>query len=149
MYSVLEYLEESAAAYPEKTAFEDMEEAVSFQELLRRAKRIGTALAGILPPGSPVPVFLPKSVKAVEVFLGAVYAGCFYSMLDRKQPAARLSSILDTLAAPCVVTDREGEQQAIQQFGRSALLYEELVGQEPDEALLGRIRAGHTDLEVL
>ena len=65
MYSVLEYLEDSVKRFPDKIAFADPEEEISFSELMRRAKRIGTALARALPPGSPVPVHLPKSVQAV------------------------------------------------------------------------------------
>ena len=149
MYSVLEYLEKSVEVCPDKTAFSDMEEAVSYRELVLRAKRIGTALARRIPPGSPVPVYLQKSVKAVTVFLGAVYAGCFYTLLDRKQPEARLKSIMETLGASICVTDESGKIKAEQFFSQSVLLEEELSAVEPDEELLKRIRNERIDTDVL
>ena len=112
MISVLEYLELSAKRLPDKTAVADPEERASFEELLKSAERIGSALAAHVSAGSPVPVYLPKGVKAVRAFMGAVCAGCFYSMLDKKQPEARLSSILDTLDAKVLVTDYENAEKA-------------------------------------
>lgn len=38
------------------------------------------------------------------MFMGAVYAGCFYVLLDTKQPAARISQILDILDSNVIVT---------------------------------------------
>ena len=149
MYSVLEYLEDSVKRFPDKIAFADPEEEISFSELMRRAKRIGTALARALPPGSPVPVHLPKSVQAVTVFLGALYAGCFYVFLDRKQPAARLKSILETLDAAVLVTDESGAEAVKSFFDGTALDFKELLRTEADEALLGDIRRERIDTEVL
>ena len=149
MYSVLEYLEDSVKKNPDKIAFSDMEESVSYGELAHRAKRIGTAIARRLSPGNPVPVYLEKSVRAVVVFLGAVYAGCFYSFLDRKQPKTRLGTILKTLDASCCVTDRSGAEQAEAYFDQQLFLYEELLQEECDEELLAGIRARQIDLDLL
>ncbi len=146
MKNVLEYLEETAGRQPDKIAVADTKEAFTFAELKDTARRIGTALAGKLPPGSPVPVYMPKCAKAVVVFMGAVYAGCFYSMLDRKQPEGRLRSIMDTLAAGIVVTDREAETAPGE---AERLFYEDLVREEADDALLMRIREQAVDTDPL
>lgn len=37
--------------------------------------------------------------------LGTVYAGCCYSVLDTRQPAARTLQVLDTLTPAFLVTD--------------------------------------------
>ena len=39
--NVLEYLEASAAKYPDKTAFADLDSACTFEELRQRARRLG------------------------------------------------------------------------------------------------------------
>ena len=83
MTNVLEYLEETAGKYPEKEAFADENNSCTFKELQERARRIGSALAGRTEPGKPVAVWMEKSVNAVAAFLGIVYAGCFYVMLDK------------------------------------------------------------------
>ena len=75
--SILEYLEESARKYPDKTAFADEHTSCTFKELEQTARRTGTALAKYFTPRNPVPVFMEKSVETIGVFMGAVYAGCF------------------------------------------------------------------------
>jgi len=160
MTNVLEYLENAASNTPQKVAFADLEEQVTYAQLAENARRIGTALAkkagmqgsACISPVrevKPVPVYMRKSVKAVTVFMGAVYAGCFYSMLDAKQPAARLESILGTLDASFVVTDREHEQQAKEQLHVQCLIYEDLLETEPDQELLRIIRERHIDTDPL
>ena len=150
MINVLEYLEGSAAKYPDKTVFADPEEEISYACLVRHAKSIGTALAGVMDKPGPVPVLMHKGVKAVEVFMGAVYAGCFYSMLDIKQPAVRISSILHTLEARVLVTGAEEDADAGEAAaGLKVLYYEDLVRTEPDEALLAEIRSRTLDTDPL
>ena len=74
--SILEYLEESARKYPDKTAFADEHTSCTFKELEQTARRAGTALAKYFTPRNPVPVFMEKSVETIGVFMGAVYAVC-------------------------------------------------------------------------
>lgn len=50
-------------------------------------------------------LYLEKSVSAFAAMLGTVYAGCCYSVLDTRQPAARTLQVLDTLAPAFLVTD--------------------------------------------
>ena len=39
--------------------------------------------------------------------MGAVYAGCFYVLIDTKQPASRLNQILDILKSEVIVTSEK------------------------------------------
>ena len=52
--SILEYLEESARKYPDKTAFADEHTSCTFKELEQTARRTGTALAKHFTPRNPV-----------------------------------------------------------------------------------------------
>ena len=63
--SILEYLEESARKYPDKTAFADEHTSCTFKELEQTARRTGTALAKHFTPRNPVPVFMEKSVETI------------------------------------------------------------------------------------
>src|SRR5699024_4141724 len=76
--NVLEYLERSAAAHPEKIAVADDLLSCTYEELLRDARRIGSGLCTRFSPRMPVAVFMEKSVETLKLFFGAVYAGCFY-----------------------------------------------------------------------
>ena len=175
--SVLNYLKNSSERFPDKIAFADPEESVTFRELRERGMRIGSALSRVLPPRSCVPVFMPKGVKAVSVFMGAAYAGCFYSMLDMKQPVSRLESVLDSLDASYIVTSREVDEASLLKItGDSAaaecyeeagssegaddsspasakrpklLYYEDLEAASLDEALLAARQASAADTDPL
>lgn len=135
--NILEYLEKSAEDYPEKIAFADEELSCTFRELEESSRRIGSALAGRICPGSPVPVFMEKGVETIKVLMGVVQAGGFYVVLDTHQPRLRLEQILDTLDAELLITSAKyekelealgftGEVLRFEQLSRAQLLPEAL-----------------------
>ena len=109
--NILDYLESSAERFPNKTAFADEYTSCSYRDLERRARTAGTCIAKKAEPGSPIPVFMEKSVNAIYAFMGAVYAGCFYVLLDPKLPSERLKQILNTLEARVLVADMNFKKQ--------------------------------------
>ena len=48
--NVLEYLEKSAVAYPDKTAVADDKNSLTYTELMNNAKKVGARLAGKTAP---------------------------------------------------------------------------------------------------
>lgn len=148
--NVLEYLEESAEKYPEKTAFADAYGSCTFAQLESRARGIGSALSKKIAPATPVPVFMEKGADTIALLLGCVYAGCFYCILDVKQPPARLRQILETLQAPAAVTCKSYLETFRElDFAGETLLLEELqcAPSEPDR--LQTIRLQQTDTAPL
>lgn len=107
MYNVIEYLEESAKKYPTKVAFADLEKEITYGELLMKSQEIGTSLLSHFSMGEPVAIFMEKSVDTICLLFGAIYAGCFYVMLDIKQPSIRLNHIMETLKTKQVVTSQK------------------------------------------
>ncbi len=94
--SILEYLEESARKYPDKTAFADEHTSCTFKELEQTARRTGTALAKYFTPRNPVPVFMEKSVETIGSFHGRCLCRMlFYVLMDTKQPASNFSRFLE------------------------------------------------------
>ena len=147
---ILDYLEETAARLPDKTAFADPETAVTFAELLRGARAVASALLAHTQPRMVLGFYMDKSVSALVGFMGAVYAGCAYAPLNLRHPAARILSILDTLDAPVVITDRAHlAQLEAMQSGRTLLCVEDLLEHEEDAAGLAAIRRGMIDVDPL
>lgn len=157
--SILSFLETSAARLPEKTSFAGPDSALSFAQLLQKAQSAGTCLAlqKGFHPRRPIVFLLEKSPLCVAGFLGAIYAGCFYVMLDPKHPVARLCAVLEVLHPTVLVTDaaHTAQVQALAQTstqipGSCAVLQLEDICETPvNAALLAEIRAQATDLDPL
>jgi amino acid adenylation domain-containing protein len=128
MKNVTEYLVRTVRSYRQKVAVHDSEKQISFAELWDAAMRISNALADAhVERNSPVGVFIPKGCKMVEAFAGINLCSCFYVPLDTKSPDSRVSSILSTLEAPCVITDKAHEIQLSYFYKGKVLVYEEVV----------------------
>ncbi len=156
MTNVLEFLEQSAEKYPNKIAFADEENCCTWQELKEQAQKIGTALTKEVVMGSPVAVWMDKSVDAIITFMGIVYAGCFYVMLDKKQPLQRIAQILDTLEQPLIITNEYSSKEtaALREFkkqetGFKILEYQILMQEAIQIEYLSKIRAKTLDIHPL
>ena len=132
--SVIEYLERTVCSYPNKEAVHDSEMSITFSELWDTAKRISNAIKAVgMVKNSPVGVFIPKGCKMVESFAGINMCGCFYVPLDTKSPDSRVSSILTTLDATCVITDKAHESQLGNFYKGKVLVIEDVVANvKPD-----------------
>ncbi len=148
--NILDYLEASAASCPGKTAYEDLEQSYTYEEAVEQAKRIGSALLAVLSQNAPVPVLMEKRAQTLNVFMGAVYAGCFYTLVEPEQPAERIRTILETLKARIIVTTWELSKPLEELgFGGRVLLAEELAFHEIDEEGLLRRRRTACDTDPL
>ncbi len=132
--NIAEYLERSAAAFPDKVAFSDSNREITFSTLRGEARRTASALISAGVRRKPIAIYLKKSVECIAAFLGCAYAGNFYSPLDVEMPDERVSKILATLCPPVIITDRAHVDQISPLAGKSRLfLYEDLMDTPADE----------------
>lgn len=106
MKSVLDYLERTATIYAAKPAYIDEKRTITFGELKADAQKIASGILDAAGAGTPVVVYMEKSVECIEGFLGVLYTGAFYVPIDTAMPYARVKLILDTLGAKLVLTTR-------------------------------------------
>ena len=90
MKNILEYLEKTEQQYPCHTALDDGIFAFTWKELAGISRKMGTAFAGKTEPGQPIVILAEKSSVTLAAMFGAVYAGCFYVVVDPSQPAQRI-----------------------------------------------------------
>lgn len=148
MKNVLEYLEESTLKHPDKQAARDDKESCTYKELVRAAKGIGTLLAGRICERMPVAVFMDKSVACLKAFMGILYSGCFYSLVDPSFPDERIRSMLDTLQNDIVITKKEHEQKLrATGYNGQIIFVEDLDNLPCDEIALSHIRDMATDMD--
>ena len=112
MNTVVEWLEASAQRTPDALAVADVDTQLSFAQLQQRAQAAGSYIAAHAQPGQPIALYLEKSTAALCGMLGAAYARCPYSVLDVRQPAARVQNILAALQPALVLTDGAFAQDA-------------------------------------
>ena len=148
--NVLEFLEKSEKIYPQKTAFADEKRAVSYSQILKESRQIGSSLAEYMIPRKPIPVLAEKSVDVIAAFFGIVYAGCFYVLLDPKHPTARIRQILDTLDAEILITTEayQKELDALE-FAGKVFYIEDLKRGNVCEERLNSVRKQALDIDPL
>ena len=154
--NVLEYLERSAARFPDQIAFADPEQEMTFGKLKLMAMKAGKILAGLIQPHEAAAFYLEKSSDALIAMFGTVYAGGFYSFIDVRQPEIRAEKVLDILKPAVIFTDQKNQEKLnrIHPKGR-VLLLEDFLKQademnlsEEDETLRN-IRLHSADQDIL
>ena len=152
MAQVTTWLENTAGRIPDKVAVVSPEGELTFARLEATAKASGTWIAARVDPRCAVAFYLEKSPLALACMLGAAYAGCFYSVLDVRQPNVRLASTLDALEATVVLTDANNLEAARELVaGRDVelALIEDVIATAADSDVLAARAATATDIDPL
>ena len=106
-YLVLDYFEQTVRQHPQKIAFSDINKSITFAGLMTSAQRVASAILNMNKKTKVVAFYTDKSVGTLIGFGGAIYAGCAYTQINLRNPASRVSEILNTITPCVVVTDRE------------------------------------------
>jgi len=148
MINILEYLEQTAARLPDKTALISEQSSLTFSQLHHRARAVGSWLRGTGIYKKPVVVFMHKGPDTVAAFFGAVYAGCCYVPLDEEMPGHRIELIMKTLQPAMVICD-EITQPLLAQYGWQGAYcsYDQIVSTAVDEAGLAWVRSRQIDTD--
>ena len=102
--NVLEYLEATAERLPDKTAFADDKESLTFAQLLKMARSLGTYIMKKTDRRrAPVIVMTDRTAVSIAAFMGVLCSGNFYVPMDNKMPVARMVSIAEQLKPAAIV----------------------------------------------
>jgi len=104
MNTCIRYLEHSAANYTNKIAVIDDVRKVTFGELKQNSLKIASQIDTKY-RNQPIGVFLPKSIFAIECFMGILYSGNFYAPLDIKSPIERVKTVINNLEPVIIFTN--------------------------------------------
>ncbi len=148
--NVLEYLEDTVVRVPEKLAFSNGTEGMTFQEVYDQARAIGSGLRALGADHESVVVFMEKHPRTVTAFFGVVYAGCFYVPVDAEMPRFRVELILKQLGARFILCDEKTRALAEELRGEATLLsYTETAASPVDQAALAAVREGALDTDPI
>ncbi len=149
MYNVVDYLENSSKKYPNKIAIIEENKQITYQDFNNYSKIVGSYLGQKI-FNKPIIVFMDKGIDALIAFFGAIYAGCFYSLINPELPKTRIEKIKDTLNANIVITNKEYYSLA-QKYFKNLEIYqiEELKMGSIDSAILTKCYQKHIDCDPL
>ena len=147
--NILEYAEETARRFPDKTASATDKESMAFSQLVQKAKEIGTALTALEKRNAPIAVMTEKTPAMVAAFLGVVYSGNFYTPIDTTMPKERIQSIFQTLAPAALVIDEKSRKLAENLGFEGRVFSLEEIPQSAAEDKLAKIRRRAIDTDPL
>lgn len=151
--NVLEYLEITAEKYPDKVAFDDDKEIITFQQLRNEAFSIGTRLVRCSAregQNKPIVVFLPKSCVCISAFFGIAASGNFYCPIADDMPVDRINMILDILKPIAIITNEKFLKKVENfQYLTEIVLLEEAIQEKIDQNKLDIIKNNSIDTDPL
>ncbi len=150
MTNILQYLEATAPLYPDKAAFSDGENTLTFAQFADQSAAIGSFLAHQGLYSKPIVVFMKKSPQTIAAFFGAVYAGCYYVPLDEEMPRYRIDLILKALHGGAMICDDATAELAAQlDYSGSIYRYAQIAQTPADREALQAIRAKQLDIDPI
>jgi amino acid adenylation domain-containing protein len=124
--NVLEYLEEAVTIQPDKPAFFDDKESLTFRDVRDSARSVGNALRNRKHMG-PAAICMKRSPRMIAAFFGAIYNGNPYIPLEEEMGRHRIELILRESKCSVLICD-EATREAVSGYGYAGaiLCYEDI-----------------------
>ncbi|MCI9142112.1 MAG: amino acid adenylation domain-containing protein [Lachnospiraceae bacterium] len=145
---VLDYLTEIVRKVPDKTAYSNGMEGLTFREVYEQSRAIGTFLSDSGVYREPVVIFMNKHPKMAAAFFGVIWGGSYYVPIDVEMPESRIRLILENVRAKVMICDAETVEAAEKTaFEGRIMPYDDICHTEIKENVLREIyeRALDTD----
>ncbi len=175
--NILEWLEQRCRQTPDKIAFGDRQDSLSYAQTAAASKTLACGLKNALeqnraaagpenayphtdPDSGPgnaggnigsVAIYMDKTVHTLCGMFGVVYAGGYYSNIDTQFPSERVTEILKSLKPAAILTDASHYAEASSRFSEYApvLSYDLLQESSIDKPWLAHVRSMHCDTNPL
>ena len=147
---ILEWIVTAEDRFAESICYSCGAQNISFSDVSRLSRAVGTALSNYTIPCRPVAVMTGRHVFTPVCYLGAAMAGCFYAAMDAELPDARLRQMIAVSKTSIMIADEVGRKRAAELgFAGTILSMEELLETEPDDEILSEAQEHITELSPL
>lgn len=148
--NVLEYLEKTVCRLPDKVAFANESEGLTFKQVYDKSRAIGSFLHKNNLYNKPVVVFMKKHPNTICAFFGVIYSGNYYVPLDEEMPRHRIELIFKTLKPQAIICDEDTREMVDSfDFDGNAYLYSEISRSQIDDDALSSIRTKQIDTDPI
>ena len=114
MKNVLNYLENTAALYPDKTAVALENHSFTFEKLRNDAACLGYKIRALGYTHGAVGVLASRDADTIVYFMAALYAGCFYVPIDPDLPHEKMCSEIEDSGMKMMLGKTELKEKALQ-----------------------------------
>lgn len=104
--SVIDYIKDASATYGDKTAYDDLNNSLSFREVEEYSSRIATHIIDLKCFHEPVLVLSERNVYTPVVFLGIAMSGCYYVPIDATLNTNRINQIISSARSRFLIINR-------------------------------------------
>ena len=147
---VLDYLDSTVKRVPDKIAFANETDALTFQQVYDQNRALASFFINKGLYKEPVVVFMNKHPKTITAFFGVINSGNFYVPIDEEMPRVRIDLILDNLKPRAIICDAQTVEIAKDfKFVGELYLYDELIQTAVDEDGLADVRAKAIDTDPI
>tara|TARA_Y100001958_G_C21243063_1_gene571664 strand:+ start:2636 stop:4168 length:1533 start_codon:yes stop_codon:yes gene_type:complete len=151
--NILQYLESSVNKVPDKIAFADQKNQITYKKLHLYSKAIGSEIYrktnGQI--RKPIVVFVDRDIESLVSFMAVAYSGNFYVPIDIQMPKKRIDLILETLQPLALVVNNKNKLLVSEIITKTILIdYEKQVDDgKVDESALRSIRSKIIDRDPI
>lgn len=123
--NLTQFLDENAAACPERTAVLDGEITLSFENLRNRALKLASLVSARLGGEKKhvVAVFAPKGADSITADVAVNYCGNAYMNLDMKHPEQRFRNIFEAVHPSLLITRKDISGRILEVAGDVPVVY--------------------------
>lgn len=147
---VLDYLDNTVTRVPDKIAFANETDALTFQNVYDQNRALATFFMEKGLYKEPIVVFMNKHPKTITAFFGVINSGNFYVPIDEEMPRVRIDLILDNLKPRAIICDGETVEIAKDfKFEGELYLYDELIQTPVNAEGLAAVRAKAIDTDPI
>lgn len=138
--NVLDYLSEAIKKVPEKIAFSDGKDSLSFREIYDQSRSVGMFLHNKKIYREPIVIFMNKHPKTIAAFLGVITGGNYYVPIDAEMPEVRIELILKNVKAKMMICDSGTASVAGKfHFDGEITVFDEICNIQVDDGVLQSI----------
>ncbi len=150
MNNVIEYLENTSLKHKNKIAVIEENKTINYYNLNKYSKIIGTFITEKKHFNEPIIVFMDKGINTLISFLGIIYSGCYYTLLNPEFPENRIQQIKSVINSKVVITDSIHKELASKYFSDCDVLFiENLMNGTINNKLLDEVKTKHIDYDPL
>ncbi|MBO7335786.1 MAG: amino acid adenylation domain-containing protein [Lachnospiraceae bacterium] len=148
--NLLDYLYNIVDKVPDKTAFSNGTDKLSFKELYDQCGAVASAVAERGIYKRPVVVFMKKSPAEISAFFGVIRSGNYYVPIDEEMPKIRVDLILDNVQTDLIICDESTIEIAKGfKYKCELALYSDLIKHETDSEKLKYIYDHQIDTDPI